>query len=1162
MKGKRFKRATALLSTAAMLLTYADLSAINFSVHAEENDDEPKLTDFDVNGNGIIEEGEKDWGYALDSADDLYWFADKVNNDNANYGSANAFLACDITVNSDVLNENGGLNEGDFKAWTPVGAYNEIKEEYYYYSGTFDGNNKTISGLYFNNDSQRYVGLFGYVGTGGKIQDVTIADSYMYGKTKVGGICGNNNGTISNCYNTGDVTGTENYVGGVCGNNTGTILICYNTGDVTGTEKYVGGVCGSNTGGSISNCYNTGDVTGTGNYVGGVCGRNTGGSISNCYNTGDVTGTGNDVGGVCGNNLQSEISNCYNTGDVTGTGNNVGGVCGSNPGTITNCYYLDTIAENGIGNVDDETGSAEAKSAEQFASGEVCWLLNGGETQAETPAFYQTLGEDAFPVLDSTDNMVYKNKACDGVSDYYNHENKDQEHSYENGFCTICDGYQPATTVKDVNDIDGDGHTDDDVYEISNAGQLYWFADKVNNEHYGSANAVLTKNITVNSGVLDEDGELNSDTSDFRVWTPIGYYDYVNKKSYSYYGAFDGAGHTISGLYFNGSSANNVGLFGYVGTGGKIQDVTIADSYFCGKEKVGGVCGYSYCATIQKCSNTGKVTGTENVGGVCGYVYKRTIENCYNTGKVSGNSCIGGICGYNDEKNTIQNCYNTGAVSGDTIVGGICGKVNYTSLSSNAYKMVINCYNTGKVTGNTYVGSINGSGESKLIENCYYLGTEGVSGRGGGPDYAGSTEVKSAEQFASGEVCYLLNGGETQAETPVFFQNLEDKKDDLPVLDSKHSRVYLTTNCVVYSNTYIGMKNHSPESQKKDATCTEDGHSEYWYCKDCGKYFSDAGCTAVIDNIETWMSENAIPATGHSYKDGICEKCGAFEDGIGARLAGVSLSLDGSIGVNFYMELSENVIADENAYLLVTYPNGSDDKMAVSDVKPINMNGKKYYIFQCKVAATEMTDTITAQMMTSNGDGTKYSYSVKEYADYLLAHTDDNEEYKKAEELVKAMLNYGAYAQIFKEHNTDNLPCEPMDITGYNVKEHSFTAASSDNVKFKGANLSMLSNTTLRLFFVIVDKTGVTISYGSEKLEIGENNGLYYVEIKNITPQNLDNDFTVEVNDNGKTFSVSYSPLAYCYQVSKSSDDDAFVNLVKAIALYNDIANFYFREEM
>lgn len=101
-----------------------------------------------------------------------------------------------------------------------------------------------------------------------------------------------------------------------------------------------------------------------------------------------------------------------------------------------------------------------------------------------------------------------------------------EENGYVNGFCTTytengctntnhtdCNGYQPAT------DSNSDG-----VYEIGNAGQLYWFADKVNNENstYGNANAILTNNIKINDNVL-VNGELNSaNASDFRKWTPIG----------------------------------------------------------------------------------------------------------------------------------------------------------------------------------------------------------------------------------------------------------------------------------------------------------------------------------------------------------------------------------------------------------------------------------------------------------------------------------------------------------------------------------------------------------------------------------------------------------------------------------------------------------------
>lgn len=96
--------------------------------------------------------------------------------------------------------------------------------------------------------------------------------------------------------------------------------------------------------------------------------------------------------------------------------------------------------------------------------------------------------------------------------------------------------------------------TSDDPFKIGTTEELYWFADKVNNESetYKSANVVLTNDIVVNENVLKDDGTLND--GDFKAWTPI-----KSDSWYSYTGTFDGAGHTISGLYFN--SENQVGGF-------------------------------------------------------------------------------------------------------------------------------------------------------------------------------------------------------------------------------------------------------------------------------------------------------------------------------------------------------------------------------------------------------------------------------------------------------------------------------------------------------------------------------------------------------------------------------------------------------------------------
>ena len=119
----------------------------------------------------------------------------------------------------------------------------------------------------------------------------------------------------------------------------------------------------------------------------------------------------------------------------------------------------------------------------------------------------------------------------------------------------------------------GDG-TSSDPYQISNAAELYWFAELVNGKltdgtaQNVAACAKLTENITVNSNVLNPDGTLNTANSvSFTAWTPMG------SKNLPYTGTFNGDNHTISGLYFNDSSSDYVGLFGY--NNGSIEYVGI-----------------------------------------------------------------------------------------------------------------------------------------------------------------------------------------------------------------------------------------------------------------------------------------------------------------------------------------------------------------------------------------------------------------------------------------------------------------------------------------------------------------------------------------------------------------------------------------------------------
>ena len=347
----------------------------------------------------IDDDNSKDDVYEIGNAGQLFWFAGLVNGtlDGVEQNTlANAILTANITVNENLLDslqydtEGNVSNGSDFITWTPIADW--MGNRTTQYSGTFDGNNKTVSGLYFNGDST-CIGLFGSSESDGNIKNVGVVDSYFKGNDHVGGVCGNNAGTITNCYNAGNLTAIE-------------------------SSATVGGICGYNNGGTVTNCYNTGTVTATGSVA--------------------------SVGGVCGCSI-APISNCYNIGTVTATSSSadISGICGYYFGPIKNCYYLaDTEDENG------------GKTTAQFASGEVAYLLSQGCTVVvdksdvtyDGSIWGQPIGTDTYPLLHG--EKVYKNityLGCNDLSDVvsvvYSNEDKTTygDHDYVDGVCRYCD---------------------------------------------------------------------------------------------------------------------------------------------------------------------------------------------------------------------------------------------------------------------------------------------------------------------------------------------------------------------------------------------------------------------------------------------------------------------------------------------------------------------------------------------------------------------------------------------------------------------------------------------------------------------------------------------------------------------------------------------------
>lgn len=341
-------------------------------------------------------------------------------------------------------------------------------------------------------------------------------------------------------------------------------------------------------------------------------------------------------------------------------------------------------------------------------------------------------------------------------------------------------------------------------------------------------------------------------------------------------------------------------------------------------------------------------------------------------------------------------------------------------------------------------------------------------------------------------------------------------------------------------------------------------------------------------------------ATVQMYDNTYTDVKTAYADGIGAELVGHSLSLDGDIGVNFYMYLSDEIASSSTAYVEFHIPavrpenqlttrvyvnEQSDSSLPCAYTKTID--NKTYYVFKCRVAAKEMTSDIAAQIKDdeSNKTGTVYHYCVKDYADYLLNNayeadgtTVKNQTFADAVPLVKKLINYGAYAQMYFDRNyadlaNADLPDEDRqlaDVTAEMIERKTYTENLDESVTYDGATLSLKSETSLSLYF-ISESEGLTFSCikDNEKMTVQvEHTGKQYIaRIRGIAANKLNDEFTLMVM-NGETElgSVTYSPMKYCYNTLYRAETIAgyqeanvdFVNVVKALYWYYDAAKEYF----
>ena len=518
--------------------------------------------------------------------------------------------------------------------------------------GTFDGQGHRIKNLVINRPTENIQGLFGYLrgnnDSNTRVCNLIIDKSCSFtAYHQVGAIAGcsqGNNGliTLENIVNEANVTAE----GG------------------TDAAALVGGQTGNSPTWRIRNIVNTGAITSTA-----------------------ANGYAGVVAGYYGSNAQNLQENIINLGVVTGF--NAGNQLGRLTGTLINVFDIS-------GTEGAEQGLDHNFTTEDVASGRLCYYLNGNQS---TISFYQTLGQDAYPVPFATSLQVYMQGTllCDGtpVGDEGTYSNSNEgsirpPHTFEDGdfYCTVCGAFNDNF----VTPVDG-------VLHMSTPLQLQWLAEYVAGGH---------ENLEV---VMDND--IDMDGIDFNG---------IGSLTTPFLGHFDGQYHTISNLVMDGIDHDWSGFFNFIRGGSTIENLRLDENCY--------LTGMKGTALIGGCGMAGNVL-LRNLG------FEGTSE--------SPTTCAGAVLGANFQsiaKLTVENCYSTGSIS-----GGAESAALVAWLGNNG-AIISNCWTSATASGIQGEDKYAFRHDNAIVTNCFSL-------------YGTQAQRFEDIELESGSLCYRLNGDQS-----------------------------------------------------------------------------------------------------------------------------------------------------------------------------------------------------------------------------------------------------------------------------------------------------------------------------------------------------------------------------------------------------------------
>ncbi len=304
-----------------------------------------------------------------------------------------------------------------------------------------------------------------------------------------------------------------------------------------------------------------------------------------------------------------------------------------------------------------------------------------------------------------------------------------------------------------------------------------------------------------------------------------------------------------------------------------------------------------------------------------------------------------------------------------------------------------------------------------------------------------------------------------------------------------------------------------------------------------------------------WMPEIAETVTGQATYTA------AWIRDYGVSFKAISTSLGGNISMNFYLTIPENVMAMEGAYIRFVF-DGREVIVPLVDGVAAERNGEIQYRYSCPVTSKHMTDTISAQVYDAAGNPMSVvkSTTIRTYAQWIIENYAD----AKTQNLMKAMLNYGASAQMLFDHNTEDLAnaylsAADKTLAAADAGDYAHTSGGTEEgIKLSAYTLLLDSETTVRVYFQLTGDKSIedyTFTVDGEEVAPTEKDGSYFIEYQDIKAQDLDVMHTFTCGG----ITVRYSALSYVNQVMTACDSGETYDMACALYAYWQAAENYIK---